>query len=109
MSLMDRTESQTYDAQLDAYFAMVPELEETDDERELDLDLRVTIIDRLPQPIYASGTCGGCPKPSDPGYTCQFTCQNTCGGTCSPPSCGGTCDASICVCPSDDCSGFFCF
>lgn len=77
-------------------------------ESELELDLRVTVGDAPLPKIYASGTCGGCPKPSDPGYTCQFTCQNTCGGTCGG-SCGGTCDYSVCVCPSDDCSGFFCF
>jgi hypothetical protein len=75
---------------------------------ELDLDLRVTVTDAPAPTIYASGTCGGCPKPSQPGYTCQFTCQNTCGGTCGG-SCGGTCDYSVCSCPSDDCSGFFCF
>lgn len=109
MSLTDHTEQQAFDTQLDAFFGLVPELEDVDIDQELDLDLQVTIVDEPPQTIYASGTCGGCPKPSDPGSTCQFTCQNTCGGTCSPPSCGGTCDASVCVCPTDACSGFFCF
>ncbi len=72
---------------------------------EFDLDVRFSSV-VVQHERTASGSCGntcGCSN------TCNFTCTNTCGGTCSPPSCGGTCEESICQCPTDGCSGFFCF
>lgn len=51
---------------------------------EFDLDVQIFPSDDWGSPeMGASGTCGGCPDPSDEGSTCKFSCPHTCGGQCT--------------------------
>jgi hypothetical protein len=60
-----------------------------DDEFDLDVRIAEPWFGDAPG-IRASGTCGGCPDPSEPGSTCHFSCQESCGGQCtSQADCGG--------------------
>lgn len=57
-----------------------------DREHDFDLDVRIHIAPGWSpdkEPVHASGSCGGCPKPTEVGSTCtqQGSCPPTCGYT----------------------------
>ncbi len=67
---------------------------ETTNDDEFDLDVQIfPSHDTDPVEVLASGTCGGCPEPSDEGSTCKFSCPHSCGGQCTytigDPECAG--------------------
>jgi hypothetical protein len=70
---------------------VLAECDDLDDEFDLDVRVSPAWYPNSPD-IHASGTCGGCPDPSDEGSTCKFSCPPSCGGNCTYNPADSRCD-----------------